>query len=136
MKLSLLEAANKIGMSKVGLYKAIKKGTISAEKDTNGQWQIDPAELFRVYKPVSPVSAEKLVEVSDSKPKDNSSLQPQVDLMREQINDLREQLSQAHADKAKIMKMMDEQISTMRLLSDQREQKPEQGRGLWQRLFG
>ena len=136
MKLSLLETANKIGMSKVGRYKAIKKGTISAEKDTNGQWQIDAAELFRVYKPVSPVSAEKLVEVSDSKPKENSGLQPQVDLMREQINDLREQLRQAHADKEKILKVMEENITGLRLMADQRLEKHEQGRGLWQRLFG
>lgn len=136
MKISLLEAANKVGMTKVGLYKAIKKGTISAEKGANGQWEIDAAELFRVYKPVSPVSAEKLDEVSDRKPLDNSNLQPQIDLMREQINDLREQLRQAHTDKEKILKVMEEQITGLRLLADQRQEKPEQGRGFWKRLFG
>ena len=136
MKLSLLEAANRVGMTKVGLYKAIKKGTISAEKGANGQWEIEPAELFRVYKDVSTVSAEKLVEVNNGKPLVNSGLQPQIDLMREQINDLREQLRQAHADKEKILKVMDEQITSMRLLADQRQEKPEQSRGFWQRLFG
>lgn len=137
MKLSLLEAANRVGMTKVGLYKAIKKGTISAEKGANGQWEIDPAELFRVYKDVTQVSAEKLVQVNDSNPIDNSGLQEQIKLMREQINDLREQLHQAHTDKDKIMKMMDEQISTMRLISDQRQdKKPEESRGIWKRLFG
>lgn len=136
MKLTLLEAANRVGMTKVGLYKAIKKGTISAEKGTNGQWEIDPAELFRVYKDVTSVSAEKLVEVNDRKPLDSSGLQPQIDLMREQINDLREQLRQAHTDKEKILKVMEEQIASMRLLADQREKKSEEGKGFWHRLFG
>lgn len=137
MKLSLLQAANQVGMTKVGLYKAIKKGTISGQKNDQGQWEVDASELFRVYKPVNTVSAEKLVEVSDSKPIDNSGLQEQINLLREQVSDLREQLSRAHEDKDKILKMMDEQISTMRLLSDQRAEKTvEEGKGLWKRLFG
>lgn len=136
MKLTLLEAANRVGMTKVGLYKAIKKGTISAEKNANGQWMIEPAELFRVYRDVTEVNANKLDEVKDRKPLDNGSLQPQIDLMREQINDLREQLRQAHTDKEKILKVMEEQISGLKLLADQRQEKPEQGRGFWRRLFG
>lgn len=135
MKISLLEAANQVGMSKVGLYKAIKKGTITAEKNANGQWEIDPSELFRVYKAVSSVNANKIDEVNDRKPLDNSILQPQIDLMREQINDLREQLRQAHADKEKILKVMDEQITGLRLLVDLREKKEDEGRGLWKRIF-
>jgi hypothetical protein len=33
--------------------KAIHQGKLSAQKDLNGQWQIEPVELFRVYDPVS-----------------------------------------------------------------------------------
>ncbi|MCZ0211813.1 hypothetical protein OZK63_41365, partial [Streptomyces sp. UMAF16] len=31
---------------------AIQKGRISAKKNELGQWEIDPAELHRVYRPV------------------------------------------------------------------------------------
>jgi hypothetical protein len=33
---------------------------MSATRDTNGQWQIDPAELFRVYKPAPPKEPKNL----------------------------------------------------------------------------
>src|SRR4051812_24462220 len=54
MSYSLREAATAIGMQKPGLLKAIQSGKVSAEKDANGQWRIEPAELHRVYPPVHP----------------------------------------------------------------------------------
>ena len=136
MKLSLLEAANRVGMTKVGLYKAIKKGTISAEKGANGQWEIDPAELFRVYKDVTPVSAEKLVQVNDSNLIDNSGLQVKIDAKDEQIRFLKERLAAADDQNEKLLKMLNEQISTVRQLTDQREGQAVKKTGFWSRLFG
>lgn len=46
---TLGEAAKATGMSKAAISRAIKGGTISAEKRENGSYQIDPAELHRVY---------------------------------------------------------------------------------------
>lgn len=51
MKLSVGEAAKATGLSRQAIQAAIKKGTISATKGAKGNWQIDPAELFRVYQP-------------------------------------------------------------------------------------
>jgi hypothetical protein len=51
MSLSAKQAAEQVGLSKQGIIKAIKQGKLSATKDDNGEWQIDPAELFRVYQP-------------------------------------------------------------------------------------
>ena len=51
--LTLAEAAKETGLTKPAIFKAIKNGKISASKDERGQWMIDPAELFRVYDPVS-----------------------------------------------------------------------------------
>jgi len=53
MCLSAKEAAAQVGMSRQGIMKAIHQGKISAQKDLNGQWAIEPVELFRVYEPVS-----------------------------------------------------------------------------------
>ena len=47
--LTLGQAAKETGISKPSLSAAIKKGRFSAEKQENGQYKIDPAELFRVY---------------------------------------------------------------------------------------
>ena len=49
--LTLLEASKEVGKSKQALLKSIQKGTISAQKNAQKKWIIDPAELFRVYPP-------------------------------------------------------------------------------------
>ncbi len=51
--LTLAQAAKETGLTKPAIFKAIKNGKISASRDARGQWMIDPAELFRVYAPVS-----------------------------------------------------------------------------------
>lgn len=49
MVYTLGEAAKATGKSKATLSKAIKSGRISAQKDENGTFRIDPSELHRVY---------------------------------------------------------------------------------------
>ena len=49
--LTLNQAAREAGRSKATLLKAIRGGRLSAPKDELGRYQIDPAELFRVYPP-------------------------------------------------------------------------------------
>ena len=46
---TLGQAAKATGRSKAGILDAIKKGRLSATRDDKNQWQIDPAELHRVY---------------------------------------------------------------------------------------
>ncbi len=53
MKLTLGQAAKEVGISKPSLSAAIKNGRISAYKNESGSYEIDPAELFRVYPPQS-----------------------------------------------------------------------------------
>jgi Helix-turn-helix domain len=51
MAYSLAEAAEAVGMARSSILRAIKAGKISATRDEHGQWQIEPAELHRVYDP-------------------------------------------------------------------------------------
>lgn len=67
MSLSLKEAAEAVGKTKPAVLKAIQKGKISAAKDENGQWQIEPVELFRVYKPVNEETVSNPSKVTDGK---------------------------------------------------------------------
>jgi len=51
--ISLAVAGKLTGLHKVSILRAIRKGKISAEKDEHGEWRVQPAELFRLYRPLS-----------------------------------------------------------------------------------
>jgi len=51
--LTLGEAEKEVGVTKSTLSRAIKDGRLSANRNEHGHFQIDPAELFRVYPPIS-----------------------------------------------------------------------------------
>ena len=51
--LSAKEAATAVGMTKAGIIRSIHTGKLSATRSDNGQFVIDPAELFRVYDPLT-----------------------------------------------------------------------------------
>ena len=46
---TIATAAAAVGRNKTAILRAIKAGKISVAKDENGEWQIDPAELHRIY---------------------------------------------------------------------------------------
>jgi len=49
---NLATAAAAVGRNKNAILRAIKAGKIPASPDENGDMQIDPAELHRVYPPL------------------------------------------------------------------------------------
>lgn len=53
MEMTLSEAATVVGLTRQGLLKAIRDGRLSGQKDANGIWKVDTAELFRVYEPAT-----------------------------------------------------------------------------------
>ena len=53
-KLSPRDAVKVYQASRATLMKALSNGTISAEKTDAGHWQIEPAELARLYAPRAP----------------------------------------------------------------------------------
>ena len=57
MSYTLAAAAKAAGLNKSTILKAIKSGTIIGTKDERGKWQIEPAELHRVYPAVGERSA-------------------------------------------------------------------------------
>jgi hypothetical protein len=56
-KLSPRDAVRLYRVSRATLAKALSDGKISAEKTDAGHWQIEPAELARVYLPRAPQKA-------------------------------------------------------------------------------
>ena len=47
--LTLAEAAQKVGLHRSNLLRAIKAGRVSGTRDDSGAWRVDEAELVRVY---------------------------------------------------------------------------------------
>jgi len=70
-KLSPREAVKVYQVSRATLTKALQDGKISADKTDAGHWQIDPAELARLYHPRAPgkaVDRTKSAQVSRDEP--------------------------------------------------------------------
>src|SRR3546814_1236184 len=66
MGITLREASEKVGVTRQTLMKAIKTGRVSAEKSDNGEWRIEPVELFRVWPPVNGVQQPLQPNITDS----------------------------------------------------------------------
>ena len=101
--LTLGQAAKETGLSKPSISKAIKTGRLSAVKTENGEYQIDPVELFRVYPVTSKPKADTLQKETLGLP---NGLQAALDAMREILrqvegerDDLRRRLDEEAADR-------------------------------------
>jgi len=106
MKHTLGTAAKATGKAKSTILRAIKSGIISASRTASGSYQIDPAELHRVFPPVSAQPATS----NDTQPSEeqSASLRFQMEIltterererrqMQATIDDLRERLDRSEA---------------------------------------
>ena len=136
---SLKQAAEAAGRGKPAILKAIKSGRVSAKKNDMGQWQIDPAELHRVYPPVTGGAAgtssgkrqetpqETLeIKVLETKVK---ALEEQLIREQETVNDLRRRLD---AESEERRTANDECRKLTMMLTDQRPKK----KTVLNRIFG
>ena len=146
--LTLKQAADETGRSKVALLKAIQKGTISAKKDAMGRWEIDPAELFRVYKRKEVTDNRPVSESEQREPPERDGLAAELNALRarlelveherereraqlvDQIEDLRRRLDAADEER----RDKDRQLTA--LLTDQRQPRAEPKRRGFFQLFG
>src|SRR3546814_4961226 len=88
MSITLNEASEKVGVTRQTLMKAIKTGRVSGQKSDNGEWRIEPVELFRVWHPVTEVQQPLQPDITGS---DTPGLQAENRLLREQVAELREE---------------------------------------------
>jgi excisionase family DNA binding protein len=98
---TLGQAAKQTGISKTGIARAINSGRLSATKEENGEYRIDPAELHRVY-PVT--GGHEGESVRPATLHVDGALQGQVDVLRElleQVKDERDDLRRRLDDETK-----------------------------------
>src|SRR3954452_10652322 len=53
MAYSLKQAGEATGRTKPTILRAIQTGKISTKKNEMGEWEVEPAELHRVYPPIA-----------------------------------------------------------------------------------
>ena len=126
MAYSLGQAAKAAGISKTSLHRAIQKGRISAAKNDNGSYEIEPSELHRAYPPVTDEDRSANPNLGqDGTPEtaiETAVLRREVQLLRERIGDkeavitdLKERLDQSEQERRE----KDRQLTA--LLTDHRE---------------
>ncbi len=85
---TLGQAAKATGKTKTTIQVAIKNGRLSASKDDLGRYQIDPAELHRVY----PLVANEPSGLNEASPQKDPEIQSQFDRLDRMIAFLQSQL--------------------------------------------
>jgi septal ring factor EnvC (AmiA/AmiB activator) len=154
MPYSLKHAATATGKSKPTILRAIQGGKISAEKDAQGEWQIEPAELHRVYPPVSERNGTDETIWNDTQQADSSV---ETALLRAEVQQMRERFTSLEIDRERERREASDTITDLRKRLDQSEQErrdkdrqltavltdqrpgteapaPNAGRGFWARL--
>jgi hypothetical protein len=96
MTYSLQQAAEATGKSKSTIQRAIKSGKISAGEDVHGNYQIDPAELHRVYPP-KPLRNDAESDERDDTQQDNSLVETTV--LRVELQQMRELLNASNLER-------------------------------------
>ena len=92
MTYTLGQAAKATGKTKSTIQVAIKSGRISAARDDLGRYQIDPAELHRVYALVTDKTDEPNAARPLDRPQPDPEIRAQFERLDEQIAFLRSQL--------------------------------------------
>ena len=126
------QAAELVGKSRMTLMKAIGKGKLSAIRDVHGRWQVDPAELTRVYRVIAasnsntqPFLADGSTVVAEVAQARLEALQARIEEQSAMIADLRQQRDQERAERVQA------QAQVMALLPS-----PKTEASIWARLLG
>jgi len=97
MAYTLGQAALAVGKSKATISKAIKSGKISADKQPNGSYKIEPSELHRVYPPTLSTVEPERIETPNSKMvnlRETIALEYELKAARQRISDLEDDRDQ------------------------------------------
>lgn len=132
--LSATQAAKAVGKSVPTITRAIKNGKLSAKKLDGGGYEIDPSELFRVWKAVTSSNNATQPMLERETPIEDSALRAKLEVMDERlsdaqatIKDLRDRLDAESAERRNLTAQ----------ITDQRQNRLEPRKlGFWARLTG
>jgi hypothetical protein len=87
--MTLAMAADAAGVAKTTVWRAIKSGRITATKDADGTWHVDPAEINRAFPPTPPQQHSNGTLQQDS-------LEREIALLREMYEEMKQQRDHWH----------------------------------------
>ena len=133
---NILEASRLIGKSRSPIFKAIKDGSISTQKDETGRTVIDTSELFRVFGPLNADNGQNTgIGVQDSQKSKGEQGQntgetgyllqllaaerAKAEILAETVEDLRQRLDKETEERREA------QARVMGLLTHRPEKQPE-----------
>jgi excisionase family DNA binding protein len=90
--LTLAQAAQRVGLHRSNLLRAIKSGRISGSRDGSGAWMVDESELVRVFPEVRTGAHQPA--------QPDALLQLRLEHAEQRVCDLTRQLERAYADVA------------------------------------
>lgn len=143
MSYTLGEAAKATGMSKAALSRAIKHGTFSAERQPDGSFKIDPAELHRVYPPFAEKQAKEAMLATLGNGHGNGELavlQAKLDATTQRLAELKDEIADLRQDRDCWRSQAEKHTETLLLtvhrpVADPVAEEPAPAKRRW-RLFG
>jgi excisionase family DNA binding protein len=129
-------AAKATGKSKPTITRAINKGQISAIRQEDGSYRIDPAELHRVFQPVTHDGNANGDKTHGETPSNNGLLQGTVEVLRELVrqiegerDDLRRRLDNSETAREREAEAREQAAAEVRrltlVITHQQQQKAE-----------
>jgi len=113
-------AAKATGKSKSTISRDIDKGKISAVRNEDGSYSIDPAELHRVYPPVSESNSSSNGQSNDSQPLNSPAGTGGLDA---ELQHLRERLSSLELEREREREQLSDQIEDLRRRLDRADEE-------------
>ena len=98
MPYTLGQAAIECGRTKPTLLGAIKKGRLAANRNERGEWQIDPAELLRVYPKKGKSTVRRTQNLTADETDKIKLLEEKIKLLEQVVSGLQEDKKAARAD--------------------------------------
>jgi FtsZ-binding cell division protein ZapB len=116
MGYTLAEAARASGKSKMTIQRAIKAGKISASRDEDGSYDIDPSELHRVFPAVS-------AEGNDAGNMGRDGTPEVINVLRLEIKTRDEKLAALQAERERERELLQDSVEDLRTRLDQSEEE-------------
>ena len=93
-------AAKATGKSKTTIQRAVSKGKISAQKDEDGSYSIDPSELHRVFPRVTDGTVSSDANLDTARPHDETpELRTKIEALEAMLAREREALDEVRKDR-------------------------------------
>lgn len=110
VNLSIREAVKHFDVSRPTLTKSLKSGKVSGVQDGQGQWQIDPSELARVYHPRKDSAANSVKGEQSDLSSVNTPLPTDVEDLKERLTKAEQRAAIAEALAEERKRILDETL--------------------------